>query len=119
MLLFSGFGCANDSRGDGLASGLEFVVIAVEHRRDRRHFLGEELQVQLGVAGLDHAAQRAGVGDALVRAVDAAAVAAGLACMAFGAFVLDQQLLAQRQVGVLEDARALGERRDWQRKGQQ
>ena len=39
----------------------EAVVVAVEHRGDRRRLLGEEAQVQLGAAVLDHAAQRAGL----------------------------------------------------------
>ena len=57
----------------------EAVVVALQHRGDGGHVFGEQAQVELGAAVVDHAAQRAGRVDAALGPVDRRAVAAHLA----------------------------------------
>ena len=45
--------CPEPARASALLC--EAVMVAVEHRRHRRHFFGEQAQVQLRAAALDHA----------------------------------------------------------------
>ena len=78
---------------------LEPVVVAVEQCGHGRDFFGKQPQVELGVAGLDHAAQEASGFEPTCGVVDIGAVAAHMAGVAGFTFVLDHQLAAQGQIG--------------------
>ena len=86
---------------------LEFVMIAVQHGRNRGDFFGKQRQVQLGIALLNHTPQEPGGVDAPFGSVNGAAVPTHFADMTGLAFVLRDQLRAQRQVGIFEFDRAL------------
>ena len=85
-------------------ASLKTVVVVVEHGRHGMDFLGEQAQIELGVAGLDHAAQQARRFQAACGVVDIGAVAAHVADMAGLAFVLGHQLATQGQVSTSEKA---------------
>ena len=83
-------------------------MVAVQHGSHGCDFFGEQTQVEFGIAVLDHAAQQTRCVDAAGRPVDGTAIAADLLLMTGCALVLGQQLLAQVQIGPLEDGRRLG-----------
>ena len=82
-------------------------MVAVEHGGDGRDFLGKQPEVELGVALLNHAAQGTGGADAAGGPVDGAAIPTHLLLVAGSAFALDDQPLAQLQVGAAELGRPL------------
>ena len=74
---------------------LESIVVSVENRCDRRRLFGEHAQVQLGVALLDHAAQKAGCIYLSGWFVDGTSVPADPFLMTGGTLVLGDQPFTQ------------------------
>src|SRR6218665_2570237 len=83
-------------------------MVAVQHGRHRSDLIGEQTQIEFGIAMLDHATQKAGRVDAPGGPVDGCAITAHLLLMTGRTFVLSQQLLTQAQIGPLENGGLLG-----------
>ena len=80
-------------------------MVSVEYRRHRSHFFRKHAHVQLGVALLDHAAQKRRRIDSPLGFVNGAAIAPHFGHMAGHALVFCDQLLTEFDVSFLENRR--------------
>ena len=86
-----------------MKKSLELVVVAVDHGGHRIHLFREHAHVQLGVALLNHAAQKSRRVDAALGLVDGAAITSHLGDVTGCAFVFGDEFFTQFVVGTLED----------------
>ncbi|MDE2617851.1 MAG: hypothetical protein KGL73_12635, partial [Burkholderiales bacterium] len=80
----------------------ETVMVPVQHGSNGRDLFGKETQVELRIALLDHATQKARTVDPAGRPIDGRAITAHPLLVTRHALALRDQPLAQREVGPLE-----------------
>ena len=88
-----------------LKVSFEFVVIAIDHSRDRSHILWKHTEVELGVALLHHAAQQRSVVDTTLGFVNGAAIATDFGDMTGHAIAFSNQFFTQFVVRIFVDGR--------------